>query len=356
MSSPADPLRPITDSEMREAVARNEDRIRGYGGEYGSHTPPTPREYRVEMFEAFALFNAGQHREGCAKALAAFDGLRESLNNEIGELERRSVSPTPPDAETPRDWFCNCGVWGRSLTMATAEHAHRIASPGCPLAPQWEEVMRRPSLRELLHDEESAAPPDAETPRERELWDALEEFALARHHATADEGAIVPRIPESAVRLVKAHDRIVELFARCGAANSLARGQRPGGPAHPSVAAPPDDRGREIGRQGEGAPPDYDELADAYSRQIEHTNRVRAAYQERCRALDERIAALVRERDELSRMLETATVRLEICRDRFAGCEEDSPGSHPVSLLEIPGWIEEQRAALTPPEARADDQ
>jgi hypothetical protein len=293
MSSPADPLRPITDSEMREAVARNEDRIRGYGGEYGSHTPPTPREYRVEMFEAFALFNAGQHREGCAKALAAFDGLRESLNNEIGELERRSVSPTPPDAETPR---------------------------------------------------------------ERELWDALEEFALARHHATADEGAIVPRIPESAVRLVKAHDRIVELFARCGAANSLARGQRPGGPAHPSVAAPPDDRGREIGRQGEGAPPDYDELADAYSRQIEHTNRVRAAYQERCRALDERIAALVRERDELSRMLETATVRLEICRDRFAGCEEDSPGSHPVSLLEIPGWIEEQRAALTPPEARADDQ
>jgi hypothetical protein len=293
MSSPADPLRPITDSEMREAVARNEDRIRGYGGEYGSHTPPTPREYRVEMFEAFALFNAGQHREGCAKALAAFDGLRESLNNEIGDLERRSVSPTPPDAETPR---------------------------------------------------------------ERELWDALEEFALARHHATADEGAIVPRIPESAVRLVKAHDRIVELFARCGAANSLARGQRPGGPAHPSVAAPPDDRGREIGRQGEGAPPDYDELADAYSRQIEHTNRVRAAYQERCRALDERIAALVRERDELSRMLETATVRLEICRDRFAGCEEDSPGSHPVSLLEIPGWIEEQRAALTPPEARADDQ
>jgi hypothetical protein len=279
MSSPADPLRPITDAEMREAVARNEDRIRGYGGEYGSHTPPTPREYRVEMFEAFALFNAGQHREGCAKALAAFDGLRESLNNEIGELERRSVSPTPPDAETPR---------------------------------------------------------------ERELWDALEEFALARHHATADEGAIVPRIPESAVRLVKAHDRIVELFARCGAANSLARGQRPGGPAHPSVAAPPDDRGREIGRQGEGAPPDYDELADAYSRQIEHTNRVRAAYQERCRALDERIAALVRERDELRKAAETALwawgTSLNIGDDRL------------IQALEA------LRAALTPPEARADDQ
>jgi hypothetical protein len=215
--------RPITDAEMREAVARNEDRIRGYGGEYGS-----------------------------------------------------------------------------------------------------------------------PAPPDAETPRERELWDALEEFALARHHATADEGAIVPRIPESAVRLVKAHDRIVELFARCGAANSLARGQRPGGPAHPSVAAPPDDRGREIGRQGEGAPPDYDELADAYSRQIEHTNRVRAAYQERCRALDERIAALVRERDELRKAAETALwawgTSLNIGDDRL------------IQALEA------LRAALTPPEARADDQ
>jgi hypothetical protein len=277
---PADPLRPITDAEMREAVARNEDWIRGYGGEYGA--------------------------------------------------------PTPPPAETPRPQCVRCGRRDGAMILNGTVSGY-ACWPDCAASV-------------------SPAPPDAETPRERELWDALEEFALARHHATADEGAIVPRIPESAVRLVKAHDRIVELFARCGAANSLARGQRPGGPAHPSVAAPPDDRGREIGRQGEGAPPDYDELADAYSRQIEHTNRVRAAYQERCRALDERIAALVRERDELSRMLETATVRLEICRDRFAGCEEDSPGSHPVSLLEIPGWIEEQRAALTPPEARADDQ
>lgn len=47
-----------------------------------------PREYRVELFEAFALFNAGDHRGGCAKALAAFDGLRESLTNECGESER----------------------------------------------------------------------------------------------------------------------------------------------------------------------------------------------------------------------------------------------------------------------------
>lgn len=48
----------------------------------------------------------------------------------------------------------------------------------------------------------------------------------------------------------------------------------------------------------------------------------------------------------LERWLDKATIRLEICRDRFEGCAEGNPLKHAVSLLELPAWIEEQREAL----------
>jgi hypothetical protein len=179
--------RPITDAEMREAVARNEDRIRGYGGEYGS--------------------------------------------------------PAPPDAETPR-----CSQCVRPLVPQQSDSADawRCTTPGCPSEGNW--------------------------------------------------------------------------FVR---------------------AAPPEDRGREIGR-----------LIDEYRERLLHQAYLPAGsplnreFGEKMlaarRALDERIAALVRERDELRKAAETALwawgTSLNIGDDRL------------IQALEA------LRAALTPPEARADDQ
>ena len=45
---------------------------------------------------------------------------------------------------------------------------------------------------------------------------------------------------------------------------------------------------------------------------------------------------------DLGRMLETATVRLEILLGRMNGC----PEGHEVTALEVPAWIAEQRALL----------
>jgi hypothetical protein len=207
--------RPITDAEMREAVARNEDRIRGYGGEYGS--------------------------------------------------------PAPPDAETPR-----CSQCVRPLVPQQSDSADawRCTTPGCPSEGNW--FVR-------------AAPPED---RGREIGRLIDEYRERLLHQ-----AYLPA----------------------------------GSPLN-----------REFGEKMLAARRALDELADAYSRQIEHTNRVRAAYQERCRALDERIAALVRERDELRKAAETALwawgTSLNIGDDRL------------IQALEA------LRAALTPPEARADDQ
>lgn len=47
---------------------------------------------------------------------------------------------------------------------------------------------------------------------------------------------------------------------------------------------------------------------------------------------------------EVLRMLDKATIRLEILLDRMRACTEESPDAHEVSLREVPGWIEEQRA------------
>lgn len=52
------------------------------------------------------------------------------------------------------------------------------------------------------------------------------------------------------------------------------------------------------------------------------------------------------------RMLEgtikTANVRLGILLDRMAACEEDHPDTHRVTMIEVPAWIEEQKAVLEP--------
>lgn len=58
----------------------------------------------------------------------------------------------------------------------------------------------------------------------------------------------------------------------------------------------------------------------------------------------------------LERMLETATVRLELCLSSIHGCRADHPDAHQVRVEEIPAWIEEQRAALSgTPEQPASD-
>ena len=49
----------------------------------------------------------------------------------------------------------------------------------------------------------------------------------------------------------------------------------------------------------------------------------------------------------LRRMLEKATVRLGILRDRMEACDaEHETKTHGLSLFEVPGWIEEQEAVL----------
>jgi hypothetical protein len=63
-------------------------------------------------------------------------------------------------------------------------------------------------------------------------------------------------------------------------------------------------------------------------------------------AVDSRLASLERDAARMRRMLETATVRLGILRDRMEGCREAN--AHELSLDEIPAWIEEQTAALAP--------
>lgn len=45
-------------------------------------------------------------------------------------------------------------------------------------------------------------------------------------------------------------------------------------------------------------------------------------------------------------MLKQATVRLEILEGRMRACTEEAPDAHQVSLLEIPGWLEEQRQMI----------
>ena len=78
-------------------------------------------------------------------------------------------------------------------------------------------------------------------------------------------------------------------------------------------------------------------------------------------SLDAALRGMLDERDALARMLETATVRLGILRDRMAACDDDrGPDDdwndrHGLSLVEISGWIEEQSAARAArPEASAD--
>jgi hypothetical protein len=50
---------------------------------------------------------------------------------------------------------------------------------------------------------------------------------------------------------------------------------------------------------------------------------------------------------ELREAFKLAKIRLEICRGRFRACHEDTEGgSHPVSLVELDGWIEEMGGVL----------
>lgn len=61
--------------------------------------------------------------------------------------------------------------------------------------------------------------------------------------------------------------------------------------------------------------------------------------------------ALAASRSEVERLREALTLaitRLGICRDRFDGCDQRHPGEHGLSLLEVPDWIDEGRAALEP--------
>ena len=61
-------------------------------------------------------------------------------------------------------------------------------------------------------------------------------------------------------------------------------------------------------------------------------------------------AAAEQEIQKLRRLLRTATTRLEILRDRMEACDagDTTEQRHALSLFEIPHWIDEQRAALTP--------
>jgi hypothetical protein len=63
-----------------------------------------------------------------------------------------------------------------------------------------------------------------------------------------------------------------------------------------------------------------------------------------------RIAQLEGENSALQRMLEKATTRIGILRDRMEACDAEHPTqSHGLSLDEAPAWIEEQRALLSSP-------
>jgi hypothetical protein len=56
---------------------------------------------------------------------------------------------------------------------------------------------------------------------------------------------------------------------------------------------------------------------------------------------------ILRKRNEdLTAMLKMSTTRLDICLGRFAGCNENDPTAHLVSLEEIPAWVKEQRDFL----------
>lgn len=118
---------------------------------------------------------------------------------------------------TDERWVCEkCHRTVKASTLKGATRLHDSLLPTCPYSPNW--LQRVPA------------------PRDTELWDALEAFAMARHRISAREGTVVSKYPEDAIQLAEAHNRIIDLFAARSSANSVRGGQQAGVPAPPSVA------------------------------------------------------------------------------------------------------------------------